>query len=342
VAAFLFTTSFMAAHLFLHNSNPAQKKTNKTVRYGVWIPITAFLVLSVLASALMTIQAGNRCKVVSDGMLWGCDFAGADLSGIDFSGADMSRINLAGANLSGSNLSEVMMPGADLTNSNLAGADLSNAWLKQSKLDGADLTGAVLDGAFMKFASLVGVKGLTQESLANLDNWSNMLLQSEEEMLAKLWQVCDGRGVEKAAQYSPDKNVNSILIFSEEGEKHSIYGTEKVYDSYWMPESVSNTELVACFEGPYKVGVGSCDYEDGISIKKYMLRVDMSIYVAQTGELLEEITLDGVRPDKCPEKKVEGGERPDYIGDAPYGIHIIEALTPFVNEDGVLPPPNLP
>lgn len=328
--------------LFTHPT-PHKKRAEKQVRRGIWIPIFTFLALAGLASILMTIQSRTRCAETGpDGMLWDCDFSGADLAGQNLSGAYMTSIDLSGAQLGQSDLSNAKLSRADLSDTDLTGADLSNSDLSYANLEGADLTGTKLEGAVFQFANLVKVKGLTEKALAGLDNWASVRLQSEEEMLAQLWQVCHGTGVKEAAEYIPAQYFNSILIFTEEGELHSLYGGESIYASYWMPESVSNTELVACFKGPFKVGVGACTYDDGVSISKYMLRVEISIYAAQTGELIKEITLDGPRPEKCPENKVSGGDRPDYVGEAPHAVSIINALSPYVNEDGEIPLLNYP
>jgi len=325
--------------LFTHPT-PHKKRADKMVRLGVWIPISTFLALSVLASVLMAFLTGNRCEDIGpNGKLWGCDFEGADLSGVDLSEADMSEINLSGANLSGSNLSGAELSRANLTNSNLAGADLSDARMFNATLDGADLSNAVLDGAGLSGASLIGVTGLTDESLANLEQWEGMLLQSEDQILAELWQVCKGIGIENAAAYDSDLGATSIVLITDVGERHPT--TEYVPRNWW-PASVSNAELVACFDSPYRVAKGTCTYDDGTSWDRYSQRIDISIFIARTGDLLEKITLEGPAPGACPENIVAGGERPEDLGDAPYGVQIIEALTPFAHEGGDLHPPRLP
>ncbi len=320
-----------------------KNKPDKKTRMGIWIPISAFLFLSLLSALLMTIQSGSRCKDISpSGQLWDCDFTGMDLSGRDLQEANMERIDLTGANLSGADLSGANLSNADLPGVDLSNADLSDAILFQAKVDGADLSGAVLDGANLQLASLVNVKGLTDESLANLSNWKGLLLQDEDEMLALLFPVCSGKAVSTAAEYMPNKYANSMMPIDSKGEKHDLAALEGVWGTYWLPESVSNTELVACFAEAQKINVGTCKYDDGTSIERYMQRLVISIYAARTGELIDAITLDGPRPTTCPEKKVAGGEQPDYLGDPPYGRTIIDTLRPFINEVGELPPLNLP
>jgi len=326
--------------LIFTNPTPHKKRAGKKTRAGKWIPISTFLLLSILATVLMTIQSGSRCKDVGpDGDLWDCDFAGADLSHADLRGSEMSRINLSSSDLTRSDLSGANLSRADMSNSILAGADLSEAMLFDATLDGADLSNAVLDGANLKWASLVGVTGLTGESLANLQEWEGMLLQSEGEILGQLLQVCEGRGNESAALYAPNQGATSILLITETGEKHQV---SEYAPGFWWPASVSDTELVACFEGPYKVGGRTCTYDDGSSINTYSQRVDISVYIAQTGELLEMISIEGPRPRPCPEKVVADGESTEYLGEAPYGAQIIEALAPFAREGGDLHPPGLP
>jgi hypothetical protein len=321
---------------------PRKNKPDKKTRLGIWIPISAFLFLSLLSALLMTIQSGNRCKIISPGgNLWDCDFAGMDLSGRDLQGANMERIDLTGANLSGADLSGVNLSNANLPGIDLSNVDLSNAILFQAKVDGADLSGAVLEGANLQLASLVNVKGLTDESLANLGDWRGLRLQDEDELLALLFPVCSGKAVSTAAEYMPDKYANSMMLIDSEGEMHALAGGEGVWGTYWLPESVSNTELVACFAEAQKIGVGTCTYDDGTSMERYMQRVEISIYAAKTGELINTISLDGPRPTACPEKIVAGDE-PDYVGDPPYGKTVVDTLRPFINEGGELPPLNLP
>jgi hypothetical protein len=329
--------------IFFTQPTPQKKRPDKKVRYGFWIPISTFLILSILAIGLTAVQSNDRCKnLVPDGLLWDCDLSGRDLKNIDLHGANMTRTKLTGAVLSDSNLSRTNLEFADLSGSALAGADLTEATLIYATLDGADLSGTILDGTRMKFASLIDVKGLTADSLAKITNWEGMLLQSEADMLSQLWPVCNGEGAENAAEYLPGQRANSILLISEEGKKHPIAGTSTIEDSYWLPESVSNTELVACFSEPQKINIGICKYDDGTTIDQSMLRIKISIFVARTGELLEDITLDGERPKACPEKKVAGGEMPDDVGEEPTGLQIINALRPYVNETGRMFPPSLP
>ncbi|TFH36048.1 MAG: pentapeptide repeat-containing protein [Anaerolineales bacterium] len=336
---FLLLPSLLMILIFT-NPTPHKKHAGKQTRTGKWIPISTFLVLSALATVLMTIQSGSHCrKVGREGDLWDCDFTGADLSHTDLQGSDMSRSNLSSADLSGSDLSRANLSRADLSNSILVGADLSDAVLFDATLDGADLSNAVLNGASLKWASLVGVTGLTDESLANLEQWEGMLLQSEEEMLVQLWKVCDGMGIESAAAYDPDQGASSIILITDEGEKHP---TSEYVPGFWWPASVSNAELVACVAGPYRVAKGSCPFDDGTSFDRFSQRIDVSMYVARTGDLLEIITLEGPQPSLCPQKKVADSETRDDIGDAPYGVQIIEALTPFARDGGDLHPPRLP
>jgi hypothetical protein len=339
---FVYLPPLLLLILIFTRPTPRKNKPEKKTRMGIWIPISTFLFLSLLSALLMTIQSGSRCKIISPGgNLWDCDFAGMDLSGRDLQGANMERIDLTGANLSGADLSGAKLSNAELPGVDLSNANLSDAILIQAKVDSADLSGVVLEGANLKLASLVNVKGLTDKSLANLSDWSGLLLQDEDEMLALLFPVCSGKAVATAAEYMPDKYANSMILIDSEGKMDDRAGGEGVWGTYWLPESVSNTELVACFSEAQKIGVGTCTYDDGTSIERYMQRVQISIYAAKTGELIETITLDGPRPTTCPEKIVAGDE-PDYVGDPPYGKTIINTLRPFINESGELPPLNLP
>jgi len=85
-----------------------------------------------------------------------------------------------------------------------------------------------------------------------------------------------------------------------------------VWATYWLPESVSNTELVACFEVK-KIGVSECSYEDGKSIKRYVRQVEIDINAANTGELIETFALMGPRSG-CPKEKVADADYSDETG----------------------------
>jgi hypothetical protein len=322
---------------------PRRNRSDKTTRVGKWIPISAFLFLSITTAILLTINSKSRCDAIgADGKLWKCNFAGMNLSGRDLKGANMEQSNLAGADLRGADLSDTNLTNADLHGADLSNAELSNAILFQAKLDDADLSGTVLEGANLMLASLVNVKGLNDESFSNLSDWRGLQLQDEDEMLTVLFPVCSGKAVASAAEYMPGKYASSMMLIDSEGKKHDLSGVHGIWGTYWLPESVSNTELVACFSEAQKIGVGTCTYDDGTSLERYMQRVDIFLYAAQTGDLIEIITLDGPRPTSCSEKKVAGAEQPDYVGEPPSGNIIIDKLRPFINENKELPPLILP
>jgi len=313
----------------------------KKVRAGIWIPVLTFAILAGLAVGLMALQSNGRCtRLEPGGALWDCDFSGMDLSGSDLKGADMARISLVGANLSGSDLSGAILENSNLSGSDLSSANLNGANLFQANLDGANLSGTSLDGTTLQLASLVNAQGLSTEALANLESWNGLRLESEDEMRAKLWPVCSGQGVEQAADYLPGQQLNSIILIMGEGKSHEL-SSGALWGSYWISESVSNTELVACLSLE-KVGIDQCTYDDGVTFARLMQRENISIFEAKTGKLVKQISIEGPRPSICPAEIVAGGDYPDIVGDSPSGRSIIDALAPFVNEDGVSPPLNAP
>jgi len=331
--------SLLLILLFTHPT-PLKRNPEKKARQGKWLPIASFIFLSLLSVLLITIDSGRRCKVIGpEGQLWGCDFAGMDLSGRDLHAANMERIDLSGADLSGSDLSDTKLNGADLQKVNLTDADLSDSDLQMADLSGADLTGAILDGASLQWAQLIDVQGLTQDMLSSLGNWKGVLLQTDEQMAAELLPVCAGQPVASASDDLAVQYQYSMMLITAEGEPHELMDR---FALDWLPESVSNTELVACFSEVQKIAVGTCSYDDGTSFNRYMQRVEISIYVARTAELLDTLTLEGPRPDSCPPDVVAGGDYPDRIGDPPYNKTIIDALSPYINEGGELPPLRIP
>ena len=328
--------------LVLALTKPTLKNTSgKKGRAGIWIPVLTFAILGGLAVGLMTLQSNGRCtRLEPGGALWDCDFSGMDLSGSDLKGADMARISLVGANLSGSDLSGAILENSNLSGSDLSSANLNGANLFQANLDGTNLSGTSLDGTTLQLASLVNAQGLSTQALANLESWNGLRLESEDEMLATLWPVCSGQGVEQAADYLPGQQLNSIILIMGEGKSHEL-SSGALWGSYWISESVSNTELVACLSLE-RVEIDQCTYDDGVTFARLMQREDISIFEAKTGKLVMQLSIEGPRPNNCPPKVVAGGDYADMVGEHPGGRAIIDALAPFVNEAGVLPPLNAP
>lgn len=328
--------------LVLALTKPTLRNTNgKKGRAGIWIPVLTFAILAGLAVGLMALQSNGRCTRLEAGAaLWDCDFSGMDLAGSDLKGADMARISLVGANLSGSDLSGANLENSNLSGSNLSAANLNGANLFQANLDGANLSGTALDGTTLQLASLVGAQGLSTQALADLESWNGLRLESEDEMLARLWPVCSGQEVEQAADYLPGQQLNSIFLITGEGKSHEL-ASGALWGSYWIAESVSNTELVACLTLE-RVGIDQCTYDDGVSFARLVQREDISIFEAKTGTLVLQISIEGPRPNNCPPEVVAGGDYADMVGEHPGGRAIMDALAPLVNEAGDLPPLNAP
>ncbi len=127
-----------------------------------------------------------------------------------------------------------------------------------------------------------------------------------------------------------------MVLITGEGKSHEL-SSGALWGTYWISESVSNTELVACITLE-RVVIDQCTYDDGVTFARIMQRDQISIFEAKTGNLLEQISLDGPRPNMCPVEKVAGGDYRDLVGEAPGGKSIMDALAPFVNETGELPP----
>jgi uncharacterized protein YjbI with pentapeptide repeats len=86
--------------------------------------------------------------------------SGADLRGADLGGANLSSTDLSGAHLSGANLSEAVLSNAALVNTDLSGASLQGAVFFGAFLHGADLS-----EANMRWAHLIGARGITNEEV---------------------------------------------------------------------------------------------------------------------------------------------------------------------------------
>ncbi len=86
---------------------------------------------------------------------------------INLQDVDLGGVQLHNATLSGADLSHASLIGAGLVHARLDNANFSHADLTDAILDHADLTDAKLDGAILIGASLLDVRGLTQDQLAS-------------------------------------------------------------------------------------------------------------------------------------------------------------------------------
>ncbi len=121
-----------------------------------------------------SMRAANLSEIRLDkAQLYGANLSEAFLEEANLSEAILTVANLSEADLSKANLRGVQLFYADLSKADLREANLSGAFLDEANLNKADLREANLSGVniedalSMKGTNLRGVKGLTQEQLAN-------------------------------------------------------------------------------------------------------------------------------------------------------------------------------
>ena len=140
-----------------------------------------------LINRLGTRESENKTPVIRE-CLELIDAENAYLRGSDMGEANLARSYLSDANLSGANLSYADLFDADISDANLRGANLSGANLSYANLfdavlSDANLSGANLHRAILSGAIIVGVRGLSAEARAELEQRGALSRLGDEEIL---------------------------------------------------------------------------------------------------------------------------------------------------------------
>lgn len=120
-----------------------------------------------------------------------------------------------------------------------------------------------------------------------------------------LSSVCgsESAGTLEAADLS-ESPPHPIVLLSEDGKKHE-WNDNLSFD--WKPESVSTTELVACIGEELAQKIQTCEYSvTGYGsptsfVYRYRYYLEVRLFSAYTGELIDEKTFQGTLPSLCPE-----------------------------------------
>jgi sugar lactone lactonase YvrE len=152
--------------------------------------------------------------------------------------------------------------------------------------------------------------------------------------------VCSlNAGVATAAEYNPADDVHPLRIYSQGSIKHAW---NTLLPHTWIPQSVGDTQLVACVSDDYEEVIQTCNYNPSGTFRRYQHFVDITMMAAQTGEILATFQTGGSAPENCPQvifgsgsshgepvtfhdaldaiaPYVENTSRP-YSGNAPWGI----------------------
>jgi hypothetical protein len=106
--------------------------------------------------------------------------------------------------------------------------------------------------------------------------------------------VCQGQAVSEAAVYTGG-GPHPIVLLSSSGGHHSW---SSQLDNTWLPESVSEAQLVACVGEQEERSIEVCHY-NGPDITRYVYQVSVRIVAAQTGVTVATETFAGDRPREC-------------------------------------------
>jgi len=110
-------------------------------------------------------------------------------------------------------------------------------------------------------------------------------------------------GIDGAAPFNEELGIHPIVLLSE-GKKH-IWNDS--LPPAWMPKAVSDTELVACIGEEYSELIETCEYSPtGLPpptayFYRYSYRVEATVLTANTGNLINTITIYGSPPRDCPD-----------------------------------------
>jgi hypothetical protein len=130
----------------------------------------------------------------------------------------------------------------------------------------------------------------------------------------EVYQVCKGEGVEECAAYDPDSDqVHPVAYYISpiSACRSELPGAEAVCEGGYF-KGYEKAELVLCM---HRLSVSetlarSCAYTGGVTNNYYDATYELRLYVARTGELLDQTTLHTRGLSECPDQTIvqEGTE----------------------------------
>ena len=116
--------------------------------------------------------------------------------------------------------------------------------------------------------------------------------------------ICGGRGIPIATAYRAD-GFNPLVVIDPPNHpgKWSAYAIRAA----WTPTDLSGATLAACFQDE-KVHQETCQYNGGVTVKRYQNRVNVKLVEVKTGNILYGKTFNGKAPGKCLAAVSSGGE----------------------------------
>jgi ABC-type multidrug transport system fused ATPase/permease subunit len=118
----------------------------------------------------------------------------------------------------------------------------------------------------------------------------------------KYWSVmqdaCNGIGFEEAATYNPSASIHKVASTIQ-------YLLLMPYE--WVPDSLTNTELVLCVGDKKAILIGSCEYSPSGTFSRYQNQRNVSLVVVHTGEVIAQKIFYGSNPASCPYQISQSG-----------------------------------
>ncbi len=116
--------------------------------------------------------------------------------------------------------------------------------------------------------------------------------------------VCGGTGISTAPAFRAE-GYNPVVVV--DAPNHPGKWSAYTIRAGWTPSDLNDVTLAACFQDE-KVHQETCQYNGGVSVKRYQNKVTVNLVEVKTGNILDGKTFDGKEPGKCLAAVSSGGE----------------------------------
>ena len=154
-------------------------------------------------------------------------------------------------------------------------------------------------------------------------------------------QVCNGIAFAPAKSYEPTAGtVHNLYVFDRENDSESFSKSYRELPEGWELsfEESQNTQLVACLTITAQELANTCEFppEEGetlaYTLETYDTTYDMAVYAAQSGELLDNKTLE-LQGDECPMFHLFTEGEPLDTSNPDYSQALLEFVKPYVQPE---------
>ncbi len=118
----------------------------------------------------------------------------------------------------------------------------------------------------------------------------------DQDIIDAMAIVCGGKGVSRAAAYSPGSSPQKIVLLDESGDRHTW---TDLLPYEWWPKTIEEAQLVACLGGEQEQSVDTCEYSGGQVVERYQYSMPIRLVAASTGETIGTGTVGGESPRAC-------------------------------------------